>query len=83
MQSRAQSPRAFWSAGERQERLWDNGLHFPGKRGFRCYCACLSLKETAIKYSKEEKWRVESVRETKILALYTIKETGEMIIGLL
>ena len=33
--------------------------------------------------SKQKKWRVESVRETKILALHTIKETGEIIIGLL
>ena len=24
-QSRTQSPQAFWSAGRRQERLWDNG----------------------------------------------------------
>ena len=47
-QSRTQSPRAFWSEGERPERLWDNGnngLHFPRKRGFRLYCACLR-KET-------------------------------------
>ena len=49
-QSLTQSPRAFWSAGGRPERLikdsgilWDNGLHFPRKRGFRFYCACLSL----------------------------------------
>ena len=32
-QSRTQSPRAFWPAGERPERLWDNRLHFPRKRG--------------------------------------------------
>ena len=25
IQSRTQSPQAFWSAGRRQERLWDNG----------------------------------------------------------
>ena len=43
VQSRTQSPRAFWSAGERPERLWNNGLHFPRKRGFRSFCACLSL----------------------------------------
>ena len=43
-QSRTQSPRAFWPAGERPERLWDNRLHFPRKRGFRSYCACLSFK---------------------------------------
>ena len=42
-QSRPQSPRAFWPAGERPERLWDNRLHFPRKRGFRSYYVCLSL----------------------------------------
>ena len=42
-QSRTQSPRASWSAGERPERLWDNRLHFPRKRGFRSYYVCLSL----------------------------------------
>ena len=42
-QSRTQSPRAFWPAGERPERLWDNRLHFPRKRGFRSYYVCLSL----------------------------------------
>ena len=25
-QSRTQSPQAFWSAGRRLERLWDNGI---------------------------------------------------------
>ena len=40
---RTQSSRASWSAGERPDRLWDNRLHFPRKRGFRSYCACLSL----------------------------------------
>ena len=43
MQSRTQSPRAFWPAGERPERLWDNRLHFPRKRGFRSYDVWLSL----------------------------------------
>ena len=33
--------------------------------------------------SKQQKWWVESFRETKILALDNIKATGEMIIGLL
>ena len=35
-QSRTQSPRAFWSLDERQERLWNNELHVPScrKRGF-------------------------------------------------
>ena len=42
-QSRTQSPRASWSAGERPERLWDNRLHFPRKRGFRSDYVCLSL----------------------------------------
>ena len=42
-QSRTQSPRASWSAGERPERLWDNRFHFPRKRGFRSYYVCLSL----------------------------------------
>ena len=44
-QSRTQSPRAFWPAGERPERLWDNRLHFPRKRGFRSYDVWLSLTE--------------------------------------
>ena len=43
VQSRTQSPRAFWPAGERPERLWDNRLHFPRKRGFRSYDVWLSL----------------------------------------
>ena len=43
IQSRTQSPRAFWPAGERPERLWDNRLHFPRKRGFRSYDVWLSL----------------------------------------
>ena len=42
-QSRTQSPRAFWPAGERPERLWDNRLHFPRKSGFRSYYVCLTL----------------------------------------
>ena len=42
-QSRTQSPRAFWPAGERPERLWDDRLHFPRKRGFRSYDVWLSL----------------------------------------
>ena len=42
-QSRTQSARAFWPAGERPERLWDNRLHFPRKRGFRSDYVCLSL----------------------------------------
>ena len=42
-QSRTQSPRAFWPAGEHPERLWDNRLHFPRKRGFRSYDVWLSL----------------------------------------
>ena len=42
-QSRTQSPRASWPAGERPERLWDNRLHFPRKRGFRSYDVWLSL----------------------------------------
>ena len=42
-QSRTQSSRAFWPAGERPERLWDNRLHFPRKRGFRSYDVWLSL----------------------------------------
>ena len=42
-QSRTQSPRAFWPSGERPERLWDNRLHFPRKRGFRSYYVGLSL----------------------------------------
>ena len=42
-QSRTQSPRAFWPAGERPDRLWDNRLHFPRKRGFRSYDVWLSL----------------------------------------
>ena len=42
-QSRTQSPRAFWQAVERPERLWDNRLHFPRKRGFRSYDVWLSL----------------------------------------
>ena len=28
---------------ERPERLWDNRLHFPRKRGFRSSYVCLSL----------------------------------------
>ena len=32
-QSRTQSPRPFWSAGEHPDRLWDNRPHFPRKRG--------------------------------------------------
>ena len=43
LQSRTQSPRASWPAGERPERLWDNRLHFPRKRGFRSYDVWLSL----------------------------------------
>ena len=75
VQSRTQSPRASWSAGERPERLWDNRLHFPRKRGFRSYYVCLSLTGNR----KEKTRRVESVRETRILSLHTKK----MIIGLL
>ena len=35
VQSRTQSPWAFWSAGNRSVRLWDNGSHFPRKCGFQ------------------------------------------------
>ena len=34
-QSRTQSPQAFWSAGRRKERLWDNGISYPRKRQSR------------------------------------------------
>ena len=37
-QSRTQSPRAFWSADERPERLWDNGLEL-----FLCLVACITM----------------------------------------
>ena len=38
-QSRTQSPQAFWSAGRRQERLWDNGISYPNlvPRVFRLF----------------------------------------------
>ena len=77
-QSRTQSPRAFWSAGERPERLWDNGLHFPRKRGFRSYSTCLSLNG-----NRKEKTvlTVEiaclKCSRNKTLALLTTKEIGE------
>ena len=67
LQSRTQSPRAFWPEGERPERLWDNRLHFPRKGGFRSYYVCLSLT------GNRKERRVESVRETRILALHTKK----------
>ena len=35
VQSRTQSPQVFWSAGRRQERLWDNGISYPRKRQSR------------------------------------------------
>ena len=34
-QSRTQSPLAFWSAGGRHQRLWDNGIFYPRKRQSR------------------------------------------------
>ena len=45
-----QSPRAFWPADERPERLWDNRLHFPIKRGFRSYDVWLSLNGSKVSH---------------------------------
>ena len=44
MQSRTQSPQAFWSAGRRQERLWDNGISYPRKRGIPVFVRMLKIK---------------------------------------
>ena len=67
-------PRVLGLFGQRVSARKDSGImdgimefHFPRKRGFRCYCACLSLNGNR---------GVESVRETKILTLHTIKEGG-------
>ena len=74
MQSRTQSSRAFWPAGERPERLWDNRLHFPRKRGFRSHEVWLSLNGSSKeKTVNSRNGGVESVRETRILALHTKK----------
>ena len=43
-QSRTQSPQAFWSAGRRQERLWDNGISYPRKRGIPVFVRMLKIK---------------------------------------
>ena len=43
-QSRTQSPQAFWSAGRRQERLWDNGISYPRKRGIPVLVRMLKIK---------------------------------------
>ena len=51
IQSRTQSPQAFWSAGRRQERLWDNGISYPRKRGIPVLVRMLSIK-TEVKCPK-------------------------------
>ena len=43
-QSRTQSLQAFWSAGQRQERLWDNGISYPRKRGIPVFVRMLKIK---------------------------------------
>ena len=43
-QSRTQCPQAFWSAGRRQERLWDNGISYPRKRGIPVFVRMLKIK---------------------------------------
>ena len=50
-QSRTQSPQAFWSAGRRQERLWDNGISYPRKRGIPVLVRMLKIK-TEVKCPK-------------------------------
>ena len=50
-QSRTQSPQAFWSAGRRQERLWDNGISYPRKRGIPVFVRMLKIK-TEVKFPK-------------------------------
>ena len=50
-QSRTQSPQAFWSAGRRQERLWDNGISYPRKRGIPVFVRMLKIK-TEVKCPK-------------------------------
>ena len=51
VQSRTQSPQAFWSAGRRQERLWDNGISYPRKRGIPVLVRMLKIK-TEVKCPK-------------------------------
>ena len=46
-QSRTQSPQAFWSA----ERLWDNGISYPRKRGIPVLVRMLMIK-TEVKCPK-------------------------------
>ena len=50
-QSRTQSPQAFWSAGRRQERLWDNGISYPRKSGIPVFVRMLKIK-TEVKCPK-------------------------------
>ena len=50
-QSRTQSPQAFWSAGGRQERLWNNGISYPRKRGISVLVRMLKIK-TEVKCPK-------------------------------
>ena len=51
LQSRTQSPQAFWSAGRRQERLWDNGISYPRKSGIPVFVRMLKIK-TEVKCPK-------------------------------
>ena len=55
-QACTQSPRTFWSAGERPERLWNNGPHFPRKRGVPVLVRFL---EIWAEISVISQWRVE------------------------
>ena len=63
--------------GNEVDRLWENRLHFPRKRGFPSYYVCLSLNG-----SRKEK-TVNSRNGGFQSVSLTHKETGEMIIGLL
>ena len=84
-QSRTQSPQAFWSAGRRQERLWDNGISYPRKRGIPVFVRMLKIK-TEVKCPKmavvlmfsglKVLSGLESVRESQSWFLHAIKGTG-------
>ena len=85
VQSRTQSPQAFWSAGRRQERLWDNGISYPRKRGIPVFVRMLKIK-TEVKCPKmavvlmfsglKVLSGLESVRESQSWFLHAIKGTG-------
>ena len=84
-QSRTQSPQAFWSAGRRQERLWDNGISYPRKRGIPVFVRMLKIK-TEVKCPKmavvlmfsglKVLSGLESVRESQSWLLHAIEGTG-------